>query len=195
MKRTIYLLFPVVLAVACKKTKPLPPPLPPTPSLKYTNLGDSAIRMNRSAVFDLNGDREWDIFFGTVLVGDPLSQQDKRQWLLGSSLNTNLPVNDNERIPMMQKDQLIPVNSFSGYSWFNASMVYLTQKVIGMTAPPFWEGEWKNANHHFIPVQVNKNGSIFNGWVEVSFNMNEEKLILHKAAISLNAGAEIKAGG
>lgn len=184
----------LLLIVSCKKTQPLQPQPLPSPVLKYTNLADSAIRMNRSASFDINGDGEWDIFFGTLLVGDPLNQQDKKQWLVGSSFNTNLPVNGNERIPMMQRGEPVPLGDFSGYSWFNASMVYLTQKIISMNIPPFWEGEWKNANHHFIPVQVNKNGGLYNGWVEVSFDTVEEKLIIHKAAISLNPGQAVKAG-
>jgi len=35
-----------------------------------------------------------------------------------------------------------------------------------------------------LPVQVLVNNQRFNGWVELSFDMSAEKIILHKAAIS-----------
>lgn len=183
----------IVLAASCKKEKPLPPPQP-EPSMRYTDLGDTAIRINHSATFDLNGDGEWDVFFGTLYVGDPLFHVDKRQWLVGSSFNANLPVNGNEKIPMLQKHELIPINGFPGYGWFNASMILLTQKIIGIDVPEVWEGDWTNANHRFIPIQVKKNDALYNGWVEVSFSTTEEKLFVHKAAISTDPGVSVKAG-
>jgi len=184
----------VLLAASCKKDKPLPLPPPPQQSMRYTNLGDTAIRIDRGATFDLTGDGEWDVFFGTLFLGDPLNHVDKRQWLVGSAFDASLPVNGNEKIPVLQKDEVIPINGFPGYSWFNASMVYLTQKIIGFNGPPVWEGDWTNANHRFIPIRVKKNNALFNGWVEVSFSTTEEKLIVHKAAISTEPGVSVKAG-
>lgn len=192
MKRLIHLLPLVIFAVACEKDPASPPPS--QQPIRYTDLKDTAIRLKRSAVFDLTGDGQWDVFFGTLMVGDPLEEVDKWQWLVGSHFDANLPVNEDENIPMLQKNNEIPINNFSGYTWFNASMVYLTQKIIGTNVPPVWQGEWKNANHHFIPIQVMKNGGLYNGWVEVSFDTTGEKLIVHKSGISNIPGVAVKAG-
>src|SRR5687768_9494037 len=80
------------------------------PKMTYQNFSDSAVMFGRSASFDLDGNGEKDIHFGTLLVGDPLSQQDKRQWLAICSFNTSLPVNNDENIPVLDFNDLIPIN-------------------------------------------------------------------------------------
>ena len=58
----------------------------------------------------------------------------------------------------------------------------------------YWDGIWKRASHHFLPVQVTRNGKTYNGWMEISFDMSGDKLVLHKAGISTENDKEIKAG-
>ena len=177
---------------ACNKT-----PVKPTddyPEMTYLNFSDSAVVFDRSASFDLDENGEKDIRFSTLLVGDPLSQQDKRQWLAVCSFNTSLPVNNNENIPVLDLNDLIPINDFSGYRWYNATGIVLSQKVLSMSAPPYWEGAWKDASHRFIPIQLRKNNLLYNGWVEISFDKLQEKIILHKSAMSEEADKSVLAG-
>ena len=80
MKSMAFSLALVIIFSACSKT-----PVKPTddyPTMTYQNFSDSAVLFDRSASFDLDGNGEKDIRFSTQLVGDPLSQQDKRQCLL-----------------------------------------------------------------------------------------------------------------
>ena len=182
----------VIFLSACTKT-----PVKPThdyPKMTYQNFSDSAVMFGRSASFDLDGNGEKDIRFGTLLLGDPLSQQDIWQWLAISSFNTSLPVNDDENIPVLHLNDLIPINDFSGYRWYNASGIVLSQKVIGMSAPPYWEGTLRDASHRFIPIQLRKNSLLYNGWVEVRFDKLQEKMILHKSAISEQPDKPVLAG-
>ena len=183
----------VIFLSSCSK----PPPEEPTtvyPKMTYLNFSDSAVFFDRSASFDLDGNGEKDMRFSTQLVGDPLSQQDKRQWLAVCSFNTSLPVNTNENIPVLNLDDLIPINNFSGYSWYNAPGIVLSQKVTGISAAPYWEGAWKDASHRFIPIQLKKNSLLYNGWVEVSFDKLQEKIILHKSAMSQEPDKSVLAG-
>jgi hypothetical protein len=182
----------VIFLISCKKTSLQPVPVN-EPEMIYADLNDSSILFNKAAVFDLNGDGQKDIYFTTLLVGDPVMQADKRQWLVMSSFYTNLPVNEEENIPVLSSEDLIPLQNFQGYNWYNASSVILAQKIV-TNNESFWLGEWKVASHKFIPVQITKPNGIFNGWVEVSFDKNAEKLILHKAGISREANRLIKAG-
>jgi len=161
--------------------------------MSYTNLQDTVIHFHRAAKFDINGDGAWDVLFITELVGDPIYKVDKMQWLVSSSFYANLPVNANESIPVLQMDHQIPVKDFSGYSWYNASTICLAQKIIGFDSS-YWDGDWKIASHNFIPIQVVKNRALYNGWIDVSFDASQETLILHKAAISKEAGRDIVAG-
>jgi hypothetical protein len=193
MKKMTLLFGVAIFLYACKKD-PVGTPLIPSVKMIYKNLSDSAVVFGRSASFDLDGNGEKDIFFNTMLVGDPISQQDKKQWLVISSFNTNLPVNINENIPVLNLNDSIPVADFSGYNWYNASSILLSQKIISTMSPPYWEGTWKDALHRFIPLQLKRNNSLFNGWVEVSFDKVQEKVTLHKAAVSEEPNKMVIAG-
>ena len=192
MKRVVFFALMGSL-LACKKNLVEQTPVA-HPKMAYSNLSDSAVVFGRSASFDLDGNGEKDIYFGTLLVGDPVSQQDKKQWLVTSSFNANLPVNTSENIPMLNLNDSIPLSDFPGYGWYNASSIVLSQKIIGVTGAPYWEGRWKDASHRFIPVQLRKNNDLYNGWVEISFDTLNAKLILHKAAVSFEPNKSILAG-
>lgn len=190
MKIFFILLSSVVLIASCKKDSQAPVE---DKLMTYIDLKDSAVTFNHAASYDLNGDGEKDVLFSTLLVGDPIYKQDKKQWYVTSSFNASLPVED-ESIPVLKMADSIPVANFNGYNWYNASSIILAQKVIGEVGDPIWQGDWKNAAHRFIPIQLKKANDVFNGWIEVSFSTANEKIILHKAAISKKAGTAIVAG-
>ncbi len=178
---------------ACKK-KPVEAPAQNPLAMIFTNLKDSAIAFGRVASFDLDTNGQKDVLFSTLLVGDGINQQDKRQWYVSSSFETNLPVNEQESIPVLHINDLIPLQNFSGYNWFNASSVLLAQQIIGINNPPFWAGDWKDASHRFIPVQLISSNGLLNGWIEISFSITQEKVILHKAAVSKEENKAVQAG-
>jgi hypothetical protein len=199
MKRMTFVLALVTFVFACNKTPVNPPTpgepqVPDKPKMIYKNLLDTAVLFDHSASFDLDGNGEKDIRFGTLLSADPLSHQDKMQWLVVCSFYTSLPVNTNENIPVLNLNDSIPVNDFSGYSWYNAPGIVLSQKVISVSTPPYWEGVWTDASHRFVPVQLKKNNLSYNGWVEISFDKLQEKIILHKSAVSEQPGKTVFAG-
>lgn len=178
---------------ACTKDH-TPSPEVSLPAMSYIDLKDKAVSFKQSVQLDLNSDGEWDILFSTMLVGDAVMQQDKQQWLVSSSFYTNLPVNENEQVPAMRAGQPIPVQNFSGHQWFNASSVILAQRIISMTGNPYWDGNWKQASHSFLPIQIKKGADLYNGWIELSFNSEEAKVILHRAAVVKEKNKEIFAG-
>ncbi len=179
----------IVLFNACKKNEQRPP-VKTEPTVSYINLSDTSIPFNGYASFDLNKDGQKDVAFGTQMVGDVINKQDKKQWLVITSFYSSLPVNESEQIPMMNLFDTVAVANFSGYNWYNASSILLVQKVI-TSETNFWEGDWKNASHRFVPLQVAKGNTLYNGWVEISFSQAAEKMILHKAAISNEANREV----
>ena len=183
----------LLFLIACKKPQQ-EVIVQPHPAMQYFDLGDSAIVFGRGASFDLDQNGSRDVGFGTQLVGDPVEQKDKKQWLITTSFTTNLPVGSEEQLPMLRYLDSIPVSNFSGYAWYNASSVVLVQKTITMNLPPYWEGSWKEASHRFIPIQLSKPEGVYTGWVELSFRTDVEQLILHKAAMCLEANKTILAG-
>lgn len=197
MMRWIMLVLVFMNVVACQKEDVSQQPVPPGdvhPLMSYINLSDTTIVFGKAASYDLDSNGSKDVYFATQLVGDPLRQQDKKQWLAGGSLTTHFPINANESIPVMNAMDEIPVVSFLGYNWYNAPEIRVAQKIISMNMPPYWEGDWKEANHRYIPVQIKTDSALYNGWVEVSFSTDNETMILHKAALSKKANKAIKAG-
>lgn len=194
MNRLIANLFITFIIVGCGKTVPPNPLVETHPQMSYIDLHDTAIVFGKGASFDLDLNGQKDIAFFTQLVGDPIYQQDKRQWLATGSIYTYFPVNTAESIPVMQLMDSIPIKPFSGYNWYNASEIVLTQQIISMNIPPYWTGDWKDVTRRFMPVQIERNNALYNGWVELSFNTSSEKLTLHKAAICMEANKTIKAG-
>lgn len=179
---------------SCKKDRVNEPiPVVP-PAMTIVSLHDTAVVFNRGAYFDVNADGYKDIYFTTMLVGDPVEMADKKQWLVMSSFYTNLPVNHDEVVPDFGEGAAVPVHNFDSYRWFNASSVLLAQKTIPVGHPAYWVGNWKDANRKYIAYQVIKNTGLYNGWVEVSFDTTAEKLILHRYALSQLPGRTILTG-
>lgn len=195
MRNALVLLAVLGVITACKKAKPINPGPPPGshPAMSYVDLEGDAVSFNNYKILDLDKNGQYDIVFSTMLVGDPIYQVDKRQWLVNSSFNTSLPVK-NETIPVMNYGDSIPVKKFSGYEWYNASGIVLAQQIISFTQNPYWVGEWKAASHQYLPIQLKINNNLFNGWIEISFSSADEKVLLHKAAVCLEANMGIIAG-
>ncbi len=188
MKNYLTIISALLILASCDK------PVHETPTMNYVELANKEVKFNELASVDLNKDGVTDVRFHTLLVGDPIAQQDKRKFLVTSLVNCRLPVNANENAPMLSKGEAIPLENFAGYTWYEVTQIELAQKVTGITGDPFWEGLWKSSNHQYLPVQVVVTNQRFNGWVELSFDTNGEKIILHKAAISKTAEKFVVAG-
>ena len=163
------------------------------PNMQYTYLHDLEIKAGTFYHLDIDGNGSPDFSVHTQLVGDPILQRDRLQFLVGSKIKTNLLNNDQDESPRMNKgDRIGPKHD--GFNWFEISSIVLAEKLIPVNETPHWDGIWKRASHHFLPVQVIKEGKVYHGWIEISFDITNEKLILHKAAISTETDKEIKAG-
>ncbi len=193
----LHVLLPLVFILilgSCKKENPEEPVLP-HPEMEYFNLDNRNIKAGEPGFsIDVNHDGRKDIAFSTLLVGDPLNQVDKLQFLVSTNIQVNLPVNGNEEIPVINTHERIVLENFGGYHWFELASIVLVQKIISNIEPVVWLGPWKNAMHKFVPFQVVDNGKRYNGWVEISVDIIGEKIILHKAAISKEANRIVKAG-
>lgn len=183
--------------ISCKKDPVTPAPIPTEPPVEmiYKDLEEKEIRFAQPAfIIDLDEDNTSDLIFSVWLVGDPILQQDKRQFRVGSGVNTNLAVNAAEEAPALLKDENIPLSNFNGYNWYKVSSVILVQRIEDVNGTIRWNGTWQGVTKKYLPFQLLKNNQRFNGWLELSVDITNEKLVLHRLAISKNAEKEIKAG-
>jgi hypothetical protein len=192
-----YMIKPIILAIvilffsACTKEEIKIPPAS-HPVMHYTNLQNAEVVPFQPRAVDIDSDGINDFLFGVLLVGDPILQRDRLQYLAYSKVSTNLLNNEQDQSPVLNKEDLISA-THQGYQWFEISAIVLAEKITTMT-DSFWEGLWKNASHKYLPVQLKKNDKLYHGWIELSFDMVGGKLFMHKAAVSTEANKTIKAG-
>lgn len=181
----------VILALtACKKEtlKPL------EPQMMYQDLQNAEIKYNTFKRLDLDGNGTTDVRFGTYHIGDPLTQMDKIQFHAASMIESNFPIDQHDNAPVFSKGTIIKTNNTADYEWFRVSLVVLAQKNIPVTGTIHWTGNWKDVSRQYLPIQLLKGNQRYNGWIELSFDMENEKIILHKAAISNTPDVDIVAG-
>ena len=163
------------------------------PAMQYTYLNDLELGMRDSYHLDIDANGTPDFTFHTQLVGDPIYKHDRRQFLVVSKIETNLLNDKEDESPQLKKGDRISMWHV-GHTWYRLSSILLAEKVVPLEGEVRWEGRWKNANHHYLPVQVVKNGKVYLGWVEISFDVAAQKLTLHKSALSTESGKDIRAG-
>jgi hypothetical protein len=183
----------LLLATGCKKTPCVCPPEPDDPKMEYTALNDKTVAFNSGYWFDLDKDGQNDFGFSTLLVGDPILRRDYRQYSIVSNFYTYCQVNDNEETPVLQKGDKIGSVPLQGFHWYNASHVVIAQKIVEESGIS-WSGNWRQVAHAYQPVSILKGDKTYYGWIELSFDMQNERIILHRAAVAKEAGVEVKAG-
>jgi hypothetical protein len=196
MNKLYLLLAFVVLASACKKDKNNDEP-GQHPVMTYVDLQNKEIRLNQEAMFDLDGDDRLDVAFFVYHIGDPVNQQVKTRFtILGSAIVSFLTKDDNDQSisPVKNMNDVIHIANELPYEWWGASEAYLAEKVEPQAQPAYWQGNWKNANHKFFPIQFTKLNKRCAGWIELSFDMQAEKLVVHHAAFTTVADTDILAG-
>ncbi len=173
---------------SCKKENDIPANY----SVEFFDLQNAAVKYQQPVTLDFTKDGNTDFSFGVLLVGDPVLQRDRYQFYVSSRVKTNLLNDTNDESPMLNKGDKIGLNH-EGYTWYEVSAIVLAEKIVTNQSTT-WSGRWTNANHKYLPVQIEREGKLFNGWIEVSFNKTEEKIILHKAALSKFPNVSIRAG-
>ncbi|RYF84102.1 MAG: hypothetical protein EON98_09690 [Chitinophagaceae bacterium] len=165
----------------------------PQVQMRYTNLQNQEVKANEYYHLDIDGNGTVDYTFHTYLVGDPILRHDRKQFLVSSKIETNLLTNENDESPLLYNGDVIRAK-WDSYNWFEVSSIVLAEQIIPETGKNTWRGLWKSAKHNFLPVQVLRGGAPYHGWIEISFDTVNQKLVLHKAAISMEANVEVAAG-
>jgi hypothetical protein len=193
--RIVVILFLSMAFISCRKDvlKPVPLAADPVSGIRYIDLGEQEARPKKSKSIDLDGDGKVDFSFSTLLVGDPILRHDKLQFYVYSRVGTYLLSNEQDQSPVLNKEEAIDLE-VPDFNWYEISAIVLTEKVIVEKGPVQWKGLWKEADHKYLPVQIRKSNQYFTGWIELSFDIHYERIILHRAAINTIPNRSITAG-
>ena len=196
MKNGFLMLFVFMALLSCKKVNPdISEPLPPSPThpvMVYNDLSSAEVKYGQYKYLDIDNDGSFDLLFNVTLLGDPILQRDRLQFYANSGKERNLLNDAQDQSPVL--NSMDPISkTHPGYTWYEISAILLAEKIITFNGNS-WEGLWKNVSHKFLPIQIQKNGKLYHGWVELSFDTTKETLILHKSGISTEEDKEVKAG-
>ncbi len=197
MKKTGYTLALIILLISsCRKDNSDEPQDPGNqlPAMLYTDLHNRELKFQQSQSIDLDQDGTIDIAFSTWYIGDPVEKEDEVLFFASSYVHSNLLVNDNNGSPAFNPGDIIPVNNYPGYHWYQVSQVEMALKNTPVSGPPYWEGNWKQVSHKYLAIQIVKENKRYNGWIEVSFDTADEKMVLHKSAVSKESEKAVSAG-
>lgn len=199
MKILSILLSASFLLSACSKgdtrfEQPDKDPFVGFPEMLVTELNDAEVTDKKSFSLDIDHDGTKDFAFATWYIGNPNQQEDELLFFAASGISSSLMVGAENNSPRFAKNETIFVTPVPGYDWYIVSQVELAMKNIGMSGDPYWEKEWRTANHSYLAVNVKRDGKIYCGWVELSMDTENSKLILHRAAISKAPGRAVKVG-
>jgi hypothetical protein len=186
----------IFMMAGCEKEPVAPPSLPdPAPDISYIDLKHRAItRGANGALLDLNNDKRPDIYFGVQLVGDPINKVDKNQWIIVSDSRTRLAVNTDDQVPALPNGFSIPVEDFDGYSWYESIESTLMERIDDVNGIIGWRGSWLGITKKYLPFQIGTATGLYNGWIELTVDAQQQQVTLHRAAVSTTAGKAIVAG-
>jgi hypothetical protein len=199
MKILFIFSFTIILLSACSKREhiietPVPDEVKILPEMMITELNDAEIKQGQSIAIDLNRDGVRDVVFATWYIGNPNENEDEVLFFASTGIQSALMLGGENDSPRFTRDEMITSRPSSGYDWFVIGQAELAKKNIGAVGDPYWEMPWKNANHAFLSVRVMKDDKWYYGWVEVSMDTANSKLILHRAAIGMVEGKGVKTG-
>lgn len=181
---------------SCKKP-PVNNPVPRTtdiPPMKYKNLGDIQVFFRSSYTCDVDNDGINDFSIHTEYLGKPAENVDCKQFYFSGTYLTFSPVDSNEQTPLLHAGDEIGKKSHENHSWYNASHLLLSEKVITDSGNDYWRGKWKDATHKYLAFAMEKNGKRYYGWLALSFSQPKEAVILHGVAIAEQAERNVFAG-
>lgn len=183
------------LLLSCRKEETARAPVVPVVETINIDLAQKEIKYGSPPVLlDFDNDGTRDFIFNVTLVGDPVLRVDKRKFMAGSGINTLFAVNASEQAPCMNKGDIIPLGNFKGYEWNLVLSVVLVERWENTAGEISWFGNWKAAVKKYLPFQININNKRHIGWVELSIDIANQKVVLHKAAYTKEPEKAIKAG-
>lgn len=166
-----------------------------TPAMGFRTLNNQEINLATNRFdLDVNEDGDLDLTFEVKRDNDDLKQIKQASFRIISSFYSSLPLNGNNEVEPMIQSTYIPTENFKGNTWKKEATVSILEKSVTESGSAQWRGNWANVGRKYLPFQLQRNNERFGGWIELTIDNSNGKIILHKAAFSKVSGKTIKAG-
>jgi hypothetical protein len=166
-----------------------------TPTMGFKTLNNLEINSaSKPVLLDVNDDGDYDLSFEIKRDNEDLKLIRQARFQVKSSFYSSLPLNTNGEVEPMIQSTYIPTENFKGNTWQKEKTATLLEKNIAESGTIRWSGNWANVGKKYLAFQLLKNNDRFSGWIELTEDVFQNKIILHKAAYSKVSGKTIKAG-
>jgi hypothetical protein len=180
---------------SCEKNNDETPPRANHPEMIYKNLSNRVVNITTPAGIDINNDGPSDVWFEIWHTHDNAQNSDHHRFAVSAGEHSKLLVNTQHATPILSEGDSLDISQNTNYNWQAPASVDLAKRTLVKTTGTItWEGAWKDVQHKYLPVQINQNNSVYNGWIELSFDTAREKVILYRSAISKEANKDIIIG-
>jgi len=155
------------------------------------SIEDSVVSYLNNPALDLNQDGEADIVFTTGYF----SFADGRVELQFHAVSTGphqILLSEDQPL-ILEKGSSISSNPPSSYTWSVHNGILLT--LVDHFGQKSWKGVWKGQQQQYLAVRLAQHDGTYNyGWICISADEEQERIILHQAALSLAPDSGLKAG-
>ncbi|HCR54226.1 MAG TPA: hypothetical protein DIW27_07420 [Cytophagales bacterium] len=173
--RTITLFSIVLLTISCQDETISPD------KIIYKDLGNITVDYYNPYRLDVDGDGNGDFVFSTSLLNN--ASGGHLQFTFYPALANHVYAHRDEVVVLNPGDRISPDYDYT--KWIQP----LATKTESDTEI-YWHGAWMNASNQYIGVRIklSSNEDYHYGWIRVSFDKANERLILHDLAYHSKAG-------
>jgi hypothetical protein len=185
--RFLYLLLTLLTINSCSKNTEQRVPEPDT-LLIYQELYNQEVGLNDPPlIIDTDQNGKSDLIFSVAITYNPTTGITEKSATVINLAGTYLPIQTGDPTPLLSYGDKIHQQYFTPpqYHWNNAWRTFMASKQLSPITSNDWKGLWVGASHKYIPFLIEwVLGAPNYGWIEISFDTTQEKIILHKCAVS-----------
>lgn len=182
----------LLTATACSKKDT---DVPQQAQIVFKDLNNTLVTQNTPLSIDLDGDGQNDFRISTLLITRGID--DVLEYLAVSNVANKVLVTETGIPACKEEGVWIRATHEGSYQWDALEPAVLMSRIFPGNDPlhDLFEGTWNQQTNKYLPVQLVKQGAVYNGWIKLSFKGTAPKgIIVHNAAYNKIAGQPIKAG-
>lgn len=186
--RTLLLLLGLCILASCRKSRKDDPLIP----YQYQSLNDTEVKYLKPFFLDMDKDGNGDFYFTIALINDAAGVHAK---FVAGGIEAAKVLAEEDSVIKLEKDAPIPLIPGSFQEWSSVS-AYICEILLPAADPQdtTWTGSWVAANRRYMGVQFKKDEEPIMGWISLSVDTANDRLVLHECAWRPLKAGPAKAG-
>lgn len=180
MKKTFFLIFSMIISCGDDSN-------PST--IRHMNFGNISVAYNAPLSVSLDSDTLNEVAFTTSLIAGGGFNETQ---FIANSIGAQKFQAISDTIARLNAGESIGFVPSAPRSWDAFANLLASYRVTA--ADSLWSGMWKDGTKGYIGVQLNDDGILRYGWIAVTMDTSQSRLIVHDAAYRTEPDEPIDAG-